>query len=247
MGSIIRSSGTLFYSLLYLNSRIGFNGLKHLYSVISVKMDSLPANTKKRESTHSWTARVRFIHFWAESIGLLRQMLRFLSDMIGLFDSLCTCQLTQYMITVSATSDTHCVAVCCNMLQHVADASESSIQQDLIRTSCTRAVTHTHSRTRPVDSSFNSIEYRFLHCHAPATETEEEEAEAEEETKATAAAVQQETQLYLPKSVDSSIVWSKFVGRKRKRRKRRARRRMRMRRTCSQGRRCSGKQHTRKQ
>jgi len=79
---------------------------------------------------------------------------------------------------------------------------------------------------------------------------EEEEAEAEEETKATAAAVPQEKQLYLPKSVDSSIVWSKFVGRKRKRRKWRASRKMRMRRirrTCSQGRRCGGKQHTRKQ
>jgi len=94
MGSIIRSSGSVFYSLLYVNSRIGFNGLKYLYSVISVKMDSLPANTENRESTRPWTARVRFLDHWAESIGLLRQMSRFLSDMIGLFDALCSRQLT---------------------------------------------------------------------------------------------------------------------------------------------------------
>ena len=47
MGSIIRSSGTIFYSLLYSNSRIGFNGLKYLYSVISVIDKRLPGNTKK--------------------------------------------------------------------------------------------------------------------------------------------------------------------------------------------------------
>jgi len=65
MGSMIRSTGTVFYSLLYLNSRQGFNGLKYLYSIFSVKIDSLPANTKNRESTRSWTARVRFLHPWA--------------------------------------------------------------------------------------------------------------------------------------------------------------------------------------
>ena len=47
MGSIIRSSGTIFYSLLYLSSRIGFNGLKCLYSVISVIDKRLRGNTKK--------------------------------------------------------------------------------------------------------------------------------------------------------------------------------------------------------
>ena len=35
----------------------GFNGLKYMYSVISVIVDSL-RNTKNRESTCSWTARV---------------------------------------------------------------------------------------------------------------------------------------------------------------------------------------------
>ena len=49
MGSIIRFTGTVFYSLLYLNSRGGFNGLKYMYSVISVIVDSLPGNTKNRD------------------------------------------------------------------------------------------------------------------------------------------------------------------------------------------------------
>jgi len=47
MGSMIRSSGTVFFSLQYLNSRLGFNGLKYLYTVISVIDNSLPGNIKK--------------------------------------------------------------------------------------------------------------------------------------------------------------------------------------------------------
>jgi len=69
MGSIIRSSGKVFNSLLYLNLRLGFDGLKYLYSVISVKIDPLPGNTKNRESTRSWTARVRFVHPWADRMA----------------------------------------------------------------------------------------------------------------------------------------------------------------------------------
>ena len=46
MGSIIRSTGAVFYSLLYLDSRQGYNGLKYVYSVISVIVNSLPGNTK---------------------------------------------------------------------------------------------------------------------------------------------------------------------------------------------------------
>jgi len=45
--------------------RPGFNGLKHVYSVISVIVDLLPGNTKNRQSTRSWTARVRVFHPWA--------------------------------------------------------------------------------------------------------------------------------------------------------------------------------------
>jgi len=62
---MIRSRGTMFYSLLYFNSRRGYVRLKYLYTVISVKMDSIPVNTKNRESTRSWTARVRFLASWA--------------------------------------------------------------------------------------------------------------------------------------------------------------------------------------
>ena len=67
MGSIIRSTGTVFYSLVYINSRRCFNGLKHVYSVISVIVDSLPGDTKNRKSTRSWTARVRLVYPWAGS------------------------------------------------------------------------------------------------------------------------------------------------------------------------------------
>ena len=48
MGSIIRASGTIFHSLLCFNSQLGFNGLKYLYSVISIIDKRLPGNTKKR-------------------------------------------------------------------------------------------------------------------------------------------------------------------------------------------------------
>jgi len=36
-----------------------------MYSVISVIVDSLPGNTKNRELTCSWTARLRLVHSWA--------------------------------------------------------------------------------------------------------------------------------------------------------------------------------------
>jgi len=65
MCSIVRSTGTVFYSLLNSNSRRGFNGLKYVYSVISVIVDLLAGSTKNRQSTRSWTARVRLFHLWA--------------------------------------------------------------------------------------------------------------------------------------------------------------------------------------
>jgi len=46
MGPMIRTSGTICYPLLYLNSQLGFGRLKNLYSVISVMVDLVPANTK---------------------------------------------------------------------------------------------------------------------------------------------------------------------------------------------------------
>jgi len=47
MGSIIRARGTIFELILYLDSRLGFCGLKYLYSGISVIDKRLPGNTKK--------------------------------------------------------------------------------------------------------------------------------------------------------------------------------------------------------
>ena len=47
VGSIIRSNGAIFYSVVYVKSRIGFNELKYLYSVISVIDKRLPGDTKK--------------------------------------------------------------------------------------------------------------------------------------------------------------------------------------------------------
>jgi len=38
------------------------------YSVISVIVDLLPGNTKNRQSTRSWTARVRLFHPWADPL-----------------------------------------------------------------------------------------------------------------------------------------------------------------------------------
>ena len=48
---------TVFYSLLYLNERGGFYGLKYMYSVISVIFFTT-CNTKNRESTRSLTVGV---------------------------------------------------------------------------------------------------------------------------------------------------------------------------------------------
>jgi len=47
MGSIIRASGKTFCSLLYFNSQQSPNGLKYVYSIISVIDKRLPGNTKK--------------------------------------------------------------------------------------------------------------------------------------------------------------------------------------------------------
>jgi len=67
MGSIIRSAGTVFYSLFYWNSRQGFYGQKYLCPVIPVKMERPPGNTINGLFTRSWTARVRFLHPWADT------------------------------------------------------------------------------------------------------------------------------------------------------------------------------------
>ena len=54
-------------SLQFLFASFYFPGCycRYVYSVISVIADSQPGNTKTRESTRSWTARVRSLHPWA--------------------------------------------------------------------------------------------------------------------------------------------------------------------------------------
>ena len=69
MGSNIIPNGTIFYSVLYFNSWIGFNGLKYVYSVISVIDKRLPVITKKLTLVRLWTDRVRLVHPWAGSHG----------------------------------------------------------------------------------------------------------------------------------------------------------------------------------
>ena len=63
---MIRPSGTMFCSLFHLNSPRGHSRLKYLTPVIWVKMERLPGNTTNRLFTRSWTARVRFLHPWAD-------------------------------------------------------------------------------------------------------------------------------------------------------------------------------------
>ena len=62
---IIRTNNTISYSLLYLNSTVVNMRLKYGHSVISVIVDSLPGNTKNRESTRSWLIGVRLFYPWA--------------------------------------------------------------------------------------------------------------------------------------------------------------------------------------
>jgi len=80
MGSIIRSTRTVFYSLSYLNSRQGCNGLKYLCPVISVKMERLPGNTRNQLFTRSWTARVRLVHSWAGCADIVHNRFKIFSS-----------------------------------------------------------------------------------------------------------------------------------------------------------------------
>ena len=67
----------MFYSLLYLNSWIGFYELKYLYSVISVIDKRLPGNTKKWTLVCSWTARVRLVYPWAAYQKILSSLMTY--------------------------------------------------------------------------------------------------------------------------------------------------------------------------
>ena len=136
MGSIIRSIGTIFYSLSYINSRIGFNGLKHLYSVISVIDKRLPGNTKKWTLVRSWTARVRLVHSWA---GRKRHN----------FVSLSLC------LSLSHTRHTHTHA-------HTHTHIHTHIHAHTHTHTYTQ--THTHKHTHTVPHSHTDI-YIYTHTH----------------------------------------------------------------------------------
>ena len=61
---MIRTNGTIYKSLLFLNSTVVHIRLKYDYSVISVIVDSLPGDTKTRESTRSWLIGVLLLNPW---------------------------------------------------------------------------------------------------------------------------------------------------------------------------------------
>jgi len=70
MRPITRTSGSMFYSLIYLNSQRGHGRLKHSEpGNLEQKMERLPGNTKNRLFTRSWTARVWLVHPWADRGG----------------------------------------------------------------------------------------------------------------------------------------------------------------------------------
>ena len=66
IGPIIRTNGTVFWSILYLNSDRVYIRLIYVYSVISVNDKRLPGNTKKWTLVRSWLIRVRLVHSWAD-------------------------------------------------------------------------------------------------------------------------------------------------------------------------------------
>ena len=60
---------------MYFNSNAANMRLKHVYSVISVKIHSLRDNTENRESTRSWLIRVRFLDPWVAYGKIIRNLL----------------------------------------------------------------------------------------------------------------------------------------------------------------------------
>jgi len=66
MRPLIMRNGTICYSILYCNSPGLYIRLKQMYSVISVKLDWLPGNTKKWTIEQFVAFGVRFFHSWAD-------------------------------------------------------------------------------------------------------------------------------------------------------------------------------------
>jgi len=62
---LIRTNGTIFYSISYCTLRPLYSRLEHVYSVISVIVDPLPSNTKNRWIDPFVPSAVQFFHSWA--------------------------------------------------------------------------------------------------------------------------------------------------------------------------------------
>jgi len=60
MRPLIIANNTICYSILYCNSPTPHIRLKYMYSVISVKLDWLPGNSKSGQSTSSWRLECDF-------------------------------------------------------------------------------------------------------------------------------------------------------------------------------------------
>jgi len=111
-----------------LNPRQGFGRPECLYPIITVIVDSLPANTKNRKSTSSWTARVWFLASWAVRRGHEKAYIQNSTDI-------------SHTATHLESPQTHCTTLQhhCNTLQHIA--TQACIQTQ--RTpQCAKAATH---------------------------------------------------------------------------------------------------------
>ena len=64
MRPLIIANGTKCYSILYCNSPWRYIRLKYTYSAISVKLDSLPGNSKKWRINLFVAFEVRLVHSW---------------------------------------------------------------------------------------------------------------------------------------------------------------------------------------
>jgi len=73
------TNGTIFESVLYLNSAKVYIRLNYVYSVISVKDKRLPGNTKKWTLVRSWLIRVRLVHSWAVVEGGRKKKIDFVT------------------------------------------------------------------------------------------------------------------------------------------------------------------------
>ena len=98
MSPMIRSSGTNFDSLVYLNPRLGCIHLKCLYSVISVKINLLPASTTNVKMDLYVDGQSVVSASWAVSCYLC----------------------VAGSISLSSHSVLQCFAVCCSVLQFAA-------------------------------------------------------------------------------------------------------------------------------